>query len=124
MYHSPRQYLLAKEAHHQNKWSLYYSWSFQEGPRCTDYHTSDPIPGHLHLVSFLRDICPNQQWVLWQIRGWNGKEVSKEMNVRVVDAAVVEDEAGAGKGHTRFLGLELKLDNVMVSWGKNRHISV
>jgi len=45
------------------------------------------------------------------------------MNIRVVDTAVVEDEAGAGKGHTRFLGLELKLHNVMVSWGKNRHIS-
>lgn len=42
------------------------------------------------------------------------------MNIRVVDAAVVEDEAGAGKGHTRFLGLELKLDNVMVSWGKKK----
>lgn len=46
------------------------------------------------------------------------------MNIRVVDAAVVEDEAGAGKGHPRFLGLELQLDNVMVTWGKNRHMRV
>lgn len=65
-----------------------------------------------------------QQWALGQIQGWNGKQISTEMHIRVVDAAVVEDEAGAGKGHTRFLGLELELDNVMVSWGKNRHISV
>lgn len=40
------------------------------------------------------------------------------MNIRVVDAAVVEDEAGAGKGHPCFLGLQLELDNVMVTWGK------
>lgn len=88
-------------------------------------HWSHPDPwSPPHLTSFLRDMCPSQLWVLWQIQGWNGKQVSKEMNIRVVDAAVVEDEAGAGKGHTRFLGLELKLDNVMVSWGKNRHIIV
>lgn len=42
------------------------------------------------------------------------------MNVRVVDAAVVEDKAGTGKGHPRFLGLELKLDNVMVTWGRKK----
>lgn len=49
--------------------------------------------------------------------GTHEKRAPKEMNVRVVDAAVVEDKAGAGKGHPRFLGLELKLDNVMVTWG-------
>lgn len=54
-------------------------------------------------------------WVLWQIQGWDRKQVSKELDVRIVDTAVVEDEAGAGKGHTRFLGLELELDYVMVS---------
>lgn len=42
------------------------------------------------------------------------------MNVRVVDAAVVEDEAGAGKGHPCFLGLQLELDNVMVTWRKEQ----
>lgn len=35
-------------------------------------------------------------------------------HLRVVDAAVVEDKAGAGKGHARLLGLELQLDNVVV----------
>lgn len=47
--------------------------------------------------------------------GLGKKQVSKELDVRIVDTAVVEDEAGAGKGHTRFLGLELELDYVMVS---------
>lgn len=118
---SSRQRLPAKEAHQQNKWSLRYFWPSQEGPHRADYHTSDPGPwSPPHLTSFLRDTSPSQQWILWQIQGWNGKQVAKEMNIRVVDAAVVEDEAGAGKGHTRFLGLELKLDNVMVSWGKKK----
>lgn len=31
-----------------------------------------------------------------------------------MDAAVIEDKAGAGKGHARLLGLELQLDNVVV----------
>lgn len=80
-------------------------------------HWSHPDPwSHPHPTSFLRDMCPREQWGLWQIQRWNEKQVPKEINIRVVDAAVVEDEAGAGKGHTRFLGLELKLDNVMVSW--------
>lgn len=67
------------------------------------------------MTNFPRDTFPSQQRVLWQTQGWDRKQVSKETNVRVVDAAVVEDEAGAGKGHTRFLGLELELNDVMVS---------
>lgn len=54
-------------------------------------------------------------WVLWQIQDWDRKQISKELDVRIVDTAVVEDKAGASKGHARFLGLELELDYVMVS---------
>lgn len=31
-----------------------------------------------------------------------------------MNAAVVEDKAGAGKGHARFLRLELQLDDMVV----------
>lgn len=35
-------------------------------------------------------------------------------HLRIVNAAVVEDKAGAGKGHARFLRLELQLDDMVV----------
>lgn len=38
-------------------------------------------------------------------------------HLRIVDAAVVEDKAGAGKGHARLLRLELQLDDMVVPCG-------
>lgn len=40
----------------------------------------------------------------------------RHINLRVVDTAVVEDKISAGKNHASFLGFQLKLDNVVVSW--------
>lgn len=38
-------------------------------------------------------------------------------HLRIVDAAVVEDKAGAGKGHACLLRLELQLDDMVVPCG-------
>lgn len=35
-----------------------------------------------------------------------------------MDAAVVEDEAGVGEGQARLLGLEVELDDLVVSWNE------
>lgn len=41
-------------------------------------------------------------------------------HLRIMDAAVVEDETGAGKGHACLLGLELQLDDVVVPCGQSQ----
>lgn len=54
----------------------------------------------------------------WMITDPRNRELSEAgRHLRIVDAAVVEDKAGAGKGHARLLGLELQLDDMVVPWG-------
>lgn len=58
---------------------------------------------------------------LWMNFDPRNRELSETGgHLRIVDAAVVEDKAGAGEGHARLLRLELQLDNVVVPCGQSR----
>lgn len=82
-------------------------------------------PGHdfrtpSHLTGSRRDPCTSQHMELKQ----NQCEIAGERpNLRVVDAAVVEDKAGASESHARLLGFELELHDVMVSCRRDIRIN-